>query len=91
MVEVIQTGIVFTDQVQFPVTVPVFELFFPFDGISRTGERLGMHEFGAVVFLRKAVNVPASMLTDAALEVVRYTDVDDSLASIHEDVNPVLV
>ena len=51
-----------------------------------------IHEVaGHRTLAKQLLNVPASMFADAALEVVRYTDVDDSFASIHEDVDPVLV
>src|SRR5215469_12342731 len=78
------------DQCNLLFSAPAFELLFAGDGIANVVETFPIHEPGAMVGAGEAVECPALVLTDAAVDVVGDADVERAGAA-GEDVDPIVM
>jgi len=88
--QVLPLGVTLGNEVNLPLTVPVFELLLPCDGFSDTGGNLIVDQLLQVIAFRKAFYKALFVLVYSALQVVGHSNVKNLVAFISENVNVVL-
>jgi len=82
---------VLPNQIEFPASVPVLELFLPLYRVLGAVEKLGVDEFGEIVLFGETLHLPPLVLPDASPQMIRHADVDHRFPAIHQYVDPVLI
>ena len=83
----LQSRFSFFDQTYLPVAVPILQLFFTCDCVSRRCERFDMNEAMHTVFLDEFRTMTAAMLLKPCPQVIGDADVERSMSAAGEDVD----
>ena len=87
-VQVVPERILSINQVQFPVTRPMFDVLFSSDRHADVVMPFSVNQSGQVISLREPVAGAGSMFPCAMGKIVRYPDIQRSERLIRHDVNP---
>src|ERR1700694_2225876 len=88
MGQVAPIEIIFFDQANLPIAVPILQLFLACDGFLRRCERLDVDQAMHTVFLDEfRTTTPLPMLLKPCSQVIGDTDVERSVAAACENVD----
>jgi hypothetical protein len=88
-IKIVPIGIKIFDQSNFPSSIPLLQSFLANYRILTVIELLEIDQFMNAISLREAFHKFETMLTDAAHEVIRHTDVKRAADAAGEDVDVV--
>src|SRR6478752_5478138 len=82
--------VVFFNQPNLPVAIPFLEMFFAGNRLIRSVEPFHMNKSVHSVFLRECIGSARTMLTEAAGQVVRDTNVQGAVSTTRQNVDEIL-